>query len=320
MTPQRIAVSNRFFQILPNVRQELLDAYPDAEIWFNEGIPKFTDDELVEFIRNAEVAVIGLDRFNDAVLDRLPDLKVITCCSAGVDHIDPAALNKRDIRLGWIPGVNKDSVAELAISLMINLLRKVNLYNTGLRSGDWPAFKMGLQLRGRTVGIHGCGHIGKEVVKLLQPFGVTILASDREDFSDFYAEYGVRAVEPEELWAESEVLTIHLPKNRSTVGMYTEEVLDRLRPGIFLVNTARGGIVDEAGLQARLKDGRIAGAAVDVFAVEPVENPELIGLPNFLATPHIGGSAREAWEAMARGGIRGISENAVPQPGVYPFD
>jgi len=248
---------------------------------------------------------------------------VIACCSVGVDHIDPAVLKRHNVRLGWIPGVNKLSVAELTVSLMINLLRKVSTFNLGLRAGEWPKSRLGLQLRGRTVGIHGCGNVGKEVVRLLQPFGTTVLACDRVDYSDFYRQYGVTRVSPEELWERAELLTIHLPKNSSTIGMYSGDVLDRLRPGVFLLNTARGEIVDEAALKERLESGRIAAAAFDVFSREPPATPllaELLKLPNFLGTPHIGGSAREAWEAMLRAGIRGITENAVPEPGVYPFD
>jgi D-3-phosphoglycerate dehydrogenase len=219
--------------------------------------------------------------------------------------------------------VNKLSVAELTVSLMVNLLRKVNSFNLGLRAGQWPKSRMGLHLHGRTVGIHGCGNVGKEVVRLLQPFGVTVLACDRANYASFYRTHGVTPVSPQELWERSEILTVHLPKNSSTIGMYSAEVLGRLRPGCLLINTARGEIVDEAALAERLEDGRIGAAAFDVFSQEPPASDtlkSLLAMPNFLGTPHIGGSAREAWEAMARAGIRGLTENWVPQAGVYPFD
>ena len=316
----RVAVTSIVFRLLPYLREEILRDYPDAK--FNDDKLRFTDEELIDFLQGYDVAVIGLERFNENVVAALPDLKVVACCSVGADHIDPAALQKHGVRLGWIAGINKVSVAELTIGLMIDLLRKVNVYNVGLRNGEWPTNKMGLHLRGRTVGIHGCGNIGQELVRLLQPFGVEILASDRVDYADFYREYGVTAVEPEELRARSEILTLHLPKNSTTMGMYDAAALDQIRPGACLINTSRGGIVDEAALRERLEDGRIAAAAFDVFAVEPstAADSPLMGLPNMLATPHIGGSAREAWEAMGRAGIRGITENKVPEPGVYPFD
>jgi len=318
----RVAVTSMIFDLLPHLKGELLAKHPGAK--FREGDGKITEDWLIDFFRGYEVAVIGIEsRFTERVISSLPELKVIACCSVGVDHIDPEVLNRHKVRVGWMPGVNKVSVAELTISNMISLLRKVGSFNVGLREGIWPKTRMGLLLKGRTVGIHGCGHVGKEVVRLLQPFGVSVLACDRVDYADFYTEYGVTRVTPEQLWARSEVLTIHLPKNKTTIGMYTAEVLDKLRPGCFVVNTARGGIVDEAALKARLEDGRIAAAAFDVFSQEPPATAELLALmklPNFLATPHIGGSAREAWEAMGRAGIRAIEQNAVPEPGVYPFD
>ena len=127
-------------------------------------------------------------------------------------------------------------------------------------------------------------------------------------------------VTPDELWSRSEVLTVHLPRNSSTIGLYSAEVLDQLRPGAYVVNTARGRIFDEQALRERLEGGRIAAAAFDVFAIEPPDDFELMQLPNFLATAHIGAGAEEAWIAMAEAGIRGITENAVPEPGVYPFD
>lgn len=317
----RVAVTSMIFNLLPYLKDELLAQYPDAK--FKNDEDKITEDWLIDFLDGYEAVVIGIEKYTEKVISSLPELKAIACCSVGVDHIDPEVLKKHDVRLGWIAGVNRLSVAELAVSLMINLLRKVNSYNRGLRAGEWPRSRLGLQLRGRTVGIHGCGNVGKELVRLLQPFEVTILACDRVDYADFYREYGVTPVSPEELRERSEILTIHLPKNRSTTGMYTAAVLDQLRPDCLLINTARGDIVDEAALKERLEDGRIAAAAFDVFSQEPPANVELLDLlklPNFLATPHIGGSALEAWEAMARAGIKGISVNAVPEPGVYPFD
>ena len=310
-------MTSGLFAAMPEMAARIRASYPDAKIV--EGRPPSTEDEVIEFVRGHEVVVAGIEKYTKRVLENLPDLRVIACCSAGVDHLDAALLNERGIRMGWIPGVNKYAVSEMAVSFMIDILRDIHTSNVRLRQGQWSRSR-GLLLRGRTVGIHGCGNIGKEVVKLLQPFGCTILACDRVDYQDFYGEYGVTAVPPDELWSRSEVLTVHLPRNSTTIGMYSAEVLDKLRPGVFVVNTARGAIFDEVALAERLRDGRIAAAAFDVFAIEPPGDNELLELPNFLATAHIGAGAEEAWIAMAEAGIRGITENAVPEPGVYPFD
>jgi D-3-phosphoglycerate dehydrogenase len=313
----KVAVTSGLFAAMPDMAQRVRASYPDAKIV--EGRPPSTEDEVIDFVQGYEVVVAGIERYTERVLDNLPDLKVIACCSAGVDHLDAALLHQRGIRMGWIPGVNKYAVSEMAVCFMIDILRDIHTSNVRLRSGQWSRAR-GLLLRGRTVGIHGCGNIGKEVVKLLQPFGCQILACDRVDYGDFYQEYGVTAVSPEELWAQSEVLSVHLPRNSSTIGMYDTVALDQLRPGVYVVNTARGGIFDEASLQERLEDGRIAAAAFDVFAIEPPDSFGLMQLPNFLGTAHIGGGAEEAWVAMAEAGIRGITDNVVPEPGVYPFD
>ena len=127
-------------------------------------------------------------------------------------------------------------------------------------------------------------------------------------------------VEPDELWARSDVLTIHLSKNASTISLYTGGVLDKMKPGSILINAARGNLVDEDALAARLKSGRIAGAGFDVFAVEPANGNPLIALPNFFASPHIGATTVESWAAMLASGMHGIENAYDPEPGVYPFD
>jgi D-3-phosphoglycerate dehydrogenase len=317
---RKVAVPLPYFGFFPLLRAELAAKYPGAK--FAEPGLLLQGESLVEFLRGFDTAVIGLNRFTDEVCAALPELKVVSLCSAGVDHIDPAILRKHGIRMWWAPGINKISVSELAVCYMVYALRRVHFFSTILRKGEWkgpPGF--GGDLRGRTVGIHGVGYIGKEVIRLLQPYGVKILACDREDFSGFYRQFdNVEKVDAEALWARSDVLTIHLSKNRSTLGMYTAEVQQRLKPGVILVNCARGGMFDEAALAENLASGRIGGAAFDVFAVEPANGNPLLGLPNMFASPHIGATTVESWQAMLRSGMHGIEHAYEPEPGVYPFD
>jgi D-3-phosphoglycerate dehydrogenase / 2-oxoglutarate reductase len=315
----RVAVTTPYFGFFPKLKAELAARYPGAR--FRTDGRRLDEDELIEYLAGYEAAVIGLDRFTDRVCASLPNLKVISLCSAGVDHIDPAILNTYGIKMWWAAGINKVSVAELAVCYMVYGVRRLQLFSSLLRRAEWKGpIGFGADLRGRTVGIHGCGHVGKEVVKLLQPYGVTILACDRVDFTDFYRRWNVEKVEPDELWARSDVLTIHLSRNATTIGMYTGEVLDRMKPGAILINCARGQIVDEVALKARLESGRIAGAAFDVFAVEPANGNPLLELPNFFGSPHIGATTVESWEAMLRSGVHGIEHAYRPEPGVYPFD
>jgi D-3-phosphoglycerate dehydrogenase len=318
---KKIGVSARMFHVLPYLKDEIRAAWPDAEIVFGAPRAVYSPADIVEFFAGCDAAVISLERFTEEVLAELPDLEVVACCSAGVDHVDPALMRRHGIRVGWRPGVNRHAVAEMAVSLMIDLLRGIAIYRRAMeRDAAWPLTRTGRLLRGRTVGIHGCGNIGREVVRLLAPFGCTVLASDRADISAFCAEHGVEVVPAAELRARSQVLTLHLPRNATTRGLYTADVLDELMPGCLLVNTARGSIVDETALLERLRDGRIAAAAFDVFDEEPVRDRRLLTQENFLVTPHIGGSAIEAMEGLGRSGIRGIADGTVPEPGVYPFD
>ncbi len=315
----RVAVTTPYFDFFPELKAELAAKYPGAK--FRTDRRRLEEDDLIAFLKGCDAAVIGLDRFTDRVCASLPDLKVVSLCSAGVDHIDPAILNKYGIKMWWAAGINKVSVAELAVCYMVFSVRRLQLFCSLLASGEWKGpIGFGTDLRGRTVGIHGCGHVGQEVVKLLQPYGVKILACDRVDFSDFYRQWNVEKVEADELWARSDVLTIHLSRNATTIGLYTGEVLDRMKKGSILINCARGNIVDEVALKQRLESGHIAGAAFDVFAVEPANDNPLLDLPNFFGSPHIGATTVESWEAMLRSGMHGIEHAYRAEPSVYPFD
>ncbi len=315
----RVAVTTAYFDFFPEIKAEMAARYPDTK--FRTERPRLSEDQLIAYLKGYDAAVIGIENFSERVLAALPELKVISLISAGVDHIDPALLNQHDVRMWWAAGINKVSVAELTVAYMITALRRVHEFSSILRQGAWRgAMGFGSELRGKTVGIHGCGHIGKEVVKLLQPFGVTLLACDRVDIAEFCRQWNVQSVAPEELWARSDVLTLHLSLNSSTVGLYTPQVLAKLKPGMVLVNCARGRMVDETALAENLKSGHIAAAAFDVFAVEPANDNPLLELPNLFASPHIGATTREAWAAMLRSGMDGIAKAYRPEPGVYPFD
>src|SRR5262245_36734150 len=186
----RVAVTTPYFDFFPELKAELAAAYPGTR--FRTERRPLGEDELIDYLAGHDTAVIGLDRFTDRVCAALPELKVISLCSAGVDHIDPAILKKHGKRMWWAAGINKVSVSELTVAYMVLALRRVHYFSSALARGEWKGpIGFGADLNGRTIGIHGCGHIGKAVVKLLQPYGVRILASDRVDYSDFYRQHGV---------------------------------------------------------------------------------------------------------------------------------
>ncbi|MCP5367797.1 MAG: phosphoglycerate dehydrogenase [Hyphomicrobiales bacterium] len=304
-----IAVCSRSFSRNPVLRAELLERYDN--VTFNDTGASLSGDALADYLRGHARAVIALETVDAALLDRVPELRVIAKYGVGLDMLDLDAMAARGVSLGWTGGVNKRSVTELVISFAVALLRHVPAANGEVRAGTWRQH-VGRLLSDRTVGIVGCGHVGKDLAVILRALGCTVLAHDIRDFSDFYARHDIEPVTLEDLLARADVVTLHLPLDASTRGILSADRLALLRADAVLINTARGNLVDEAALKAMLMDGRLAAAAFDVFATEPPEDAELLNLPNFLATPHIGGSAEEAILAMGRAAIEGLGRFGDP--------
>jgi phosphoglycerate dehydrogenase-like enzyme len=304
-----VGVTSRSFSRHPLLRAELLERYSDVR--FNDEGRALAGQDLVAFARGRRKLITALERIDEPILAALPDLEVISKYGVGTDMLDKDALIRRGIRLGWTGGVNKRSVAELTLAFMIALLRRVNELDREIRAGEWKN-RVGRCLTGRVVGIVGCGHIGKDLAVMLKVFGCRILAHDIRDFPEFYRAHGITAVGLAELLRRSDVVTLHLPLDERTRNLLDADRLSLMKPDAILVNTARGGLVDEGALKSALIGGRLAGAAFDVFATEPPQDLEVIRLPNFLSTPHIGGSSEEAILAMGRAAIDGLDTNAVP--------
>lgn len=308
-TTDKVAVCSRSFSRNIALRDELLSRY--EHVTFNETGRQLEGDELVEFLRGHDKAITALERINDYVLSRLPELKVIGKYGVGLDMIDMAAMRAHGKRLGWAGGVNRRSVSELVVAFAITMLRHVHAANREILSGTWRQH-VGGELSGRTFGIIGCGHVGKDLVQLLKPFGCSILVNDIRYYPDFYEAHGIKPVALEELLMHSDLVTLHVPLDESTRGLLSKDRLALMKPTAVLLNAARGGLVDEKALKQMLQNNNLAAAAFDVFAVEPPQDAELLSLPNFLATPHIGGSAAEAILAMGRAAIDGLDVNEIP--------
>jgi D-3-phosphoglycerate dehydrogenase len=311
-TQDRVAVCSRSFSSNPTLRAELLARY--SQVTFNDAGIQLGGDALVEFLGGHDKAITGLEVINESILARLPELKVVSKYGVGLDMIDMAAMHAHGKRLGWTGGVNRRSVSELVIACAISMLRHVPAAHREVLSGSWRQH-VGGNLTGRTVGIIGCGHIGKDLALLLGPFECRILVNDIVAFPEFYAAHRIEAVNLEALLHRSDIVTLHIPLNETTRGLLDARRLALLKPGAVLINMARGGLVDESALKHMLREKRLAAAAFDVFADEPPADQELLTLPNFLATPHIGGSAHESILAMGRAAIRGLDVNEVPDIG-----
>ena len=307
----KVAVCSRSFSRNPILRAELLSRY--ANVTFNDAGNTLAGDELVAFLLGHDKAITALECIDEAILAQLPQLKVIGKYGVGLDMINMPAMNRNGIRLGWTGGINRRSVSEMVIAFAVAMLRSFPIVQREVLGGIWRQHVGGLLSR-RTVGIIGCGFIGKDLVELLQPWGCKLLAHDILDFPDFYARFNVEPVGLDELLLRSDVVTLHTPLNQSTRNILCADRLEKMKATAILINAARGGLVDETKLKNMLLEKRLAAAAFDVFAVEPPQDLELLSLPNFFATPHIGGSAEEVILAMGRAAIDGLDNNSIPHP------
>src|SRR4029453_9915049 len=301
-----VAVASLSFSKNPTLRRELLARYP--QVTFNEtGLLLMRRDDLVALLRGHERAITGLEGLDAAVFAAVPELRVVSKYGVGLDMIDLAAARRHGVSLRWTPGVNRQAVAELTIAFMIALCRSLVPLAQAVKTGGWT-HAGGRQLSSSTVGRVGCGRVGQEVARLCRAFGATVLAHDIRSYENFYRAHGVTAVTLDALLAESDIVTLHVPLDDSTRGFIGRPAPARLKPTAHLINTARGGIVDESALTEALAGGRLAGAAFDVFTEEPPTNAQLLLQPAFIGTPHIGGGTAEAVLAMGRAAIEGLDD------------
>jgi D-3-phosphoglycerate dehydrogenase len=292
-----IPVTSPSFSKNSTLRDEVIQYFPQAQ--FNLHGVRMQGKELAEYIGNAEVAIVGTEKVTEEVLSLCPNLKHIAKYGVGTDNIDFDVCEKHGVTIGWTGGVNKRSVAEMALSFMIGLCRNLYFTSHQLKQGTWNK-NGGFQLTGKTVGIIGLGHVGKEVCRLLQPFDCKILVNDIIDIQDYANQHGLHVVTKEELYQQANIVSVHVPLKEDTRSLISEQQLNSMKPTAFVINTARGGIIHQKDLGKALQNNVIAGAALDVYDEEPITDIGFLSLPNLVCTPHIGGNAEEAVLAMGR--------------------
>ncbi|ARJ67210.1 hydroxyacid dehydrogenase [Magnetospirillum sp. ME-1] len=301
----RIKVTSTSFSQNPLLAQELRAVFPDAVL--NEEGRRLAGPDLAAFLADADGAVIGLEKVDSALLDACPRLKIVAKYGVGLDNIDIPKCQDRGVAIGWTGGVNRRSVGELALCFMLGLCRNVFRTSTLMRGGVWEK-NGGVQLSGKTVGIIGLGHTGREVARLLEPLHCRVLANDILDMGDYCRDNGIIPAGKEQIFAEADVLTLHVPCTPLTTRLVNADTLRAMKPSAVLINTCRGEVVDQEALKAALKQGTIAAAAIDVYEEEPPTDMELLLLPNLVCTAHIGGNAHEAVVAMGRSAIGHLTD------------
>jgi D-3-phosphoglycerate dehydrogenase / 2-oxoglutarate reductase len=288
---------------------------PDFDIVTCDGANRA---ELLPTIADVDAILIRSATQVDAeAIAAAPRLKVIARAGVGLDNVDVKAATQAGVMVVNAPTSNIVSAAELAIGLLLASARNIVPANAALHRGEWKRSKYtGVELADKVVGIIGLGRIGILVAQRLSAFGVRLVAYDPYVQPARAAQLGVRMMSLDDVLAEADFLTVHLPKTPETVGLIGEDALRKVKPTVHIINAARGGIIDEAALYAAMVEGRVAGAGLDVYAKEPCTDSPLFTLENVVATPHLGASTDEAQEkagiAVARSVRLALAGELVP--------
>ncbi len=288
---------------------------PDFEVRHCDGANRA---ELIPAIADVDAILIRSATKVDAeALAAAKNLKVVARAGVGLDNVDVAAATQQGVMVVNAPTSNITSAAELAVGLLLASARNISPAHAALRNGEWKRSKYsGVEVTDKTVGVVGLGRIGLLVAQRLSAFGVNLIAYDPYVRPARAAQLGVRMVDLDELLAESDFITVHLPKTKETLGLIDDAALHKVKPTVHIVNAARGGIVDEQALYDALVDGRVAGAGLDVYASEPCTDSPLFTLDNVVATPHLGASTDEAQEkagvAVAKSVRQALAGELVP--------
>lgn len=309
--PGRVLVTSSFFDPAdPATAGRLREA--GLEVDFAPLHGSRTPEELVGLLGDAVAAVVSTDPFTAAVLERAPRLRVVARVGVGYDTVDVDAAAARGIAVTTTPGANDDSVADHAVGLMLAVTRRIVEQDAAVRRGDWTSRSrlIGWDLYGKTVGVVGLGRIGLGVARRLRGFSTHVLATDPVVASSDHAEL----VPLDELLERADLVTLHVPLSPATRGLLGARELALLKPEAILVNTSRGGVVDEAALAEALAAGRLRGAGLDVFEDEPPPRSALFELPNVVLTPHLAGVTAESAQRMLAQAVECVLDVLAGRP------
>ena len=319
-TLDKVAITSRSFSANKYLVEELRARY--ANITLNNSGKTLGGSELLEFLDGQNKVIVGLENFDKNLIDQLPELKVISKFGVGLNNIDLESMKEHSISLGFQPGTNKQSVAELALMHIFIALRKAPSSKEDICNNIWSQNK-GHELFGKTIGIIGFGNIGQRLAELLESFKCKIVFYDGIEFSkeelvdkfpsrseDFINNLQQSSLN--EVLKEADIVSIHIPLLEETQNLISVDELACLKKDVRIINTSRGGIVDEKALEDFLNQNKNAFAAFDVFETEPAFNHPLLKLNNFYATSHLGSMTIEGVISMGIAAINGLDENRIP--------
>jgi len=314
--------------IADNVSKHAVEILQEDKTWDVVFLPAKKGSSVADEIADADALVVrSATKVTAELLERAPRLRAIGRAGVGVDNVDLDAATKRGIVVMNTPGGNANSVAEHTLALLLALARRIPQADASMKKGAWEKKKLtGIELRGKTLGLVGLGRIGSEVARLARAFQMEVIAYDPYVSLRLAQSQDVKLVKLEELLQSSDFLSLHTAATPETLHFLNAERLALTKPGVRIVNCARGDLIQEDDLLKALESGQVAGAALDVFEKEPPREPRLVAHPNMIATPHIAGSTEEAQEIVGiniaeqvRDYLRlGVPRNAVNMPHVSP--
>jgi D-3-phosphoglycerate dehydrogenase len=276
-----------------------------AELVFNPHGRPLSEDELVSLLEGCDGCIAGLDFFTKKVMDSARGLKVISRYGAGFDRVDTAAAKARNIVVCNTPGANAQAVADLAFGLLLSAARKLPMLDRKTREGEWVR-STGMELCGKTMGILGLGAVGKGVARRALGFSMKVMAYDPYIDRNYAEENGIAVSEFTPLIRDSDVVSLHLPLNEETRHIISGDVMKSMKKGTIIINSARGGLIDEEAAYTLLKEGHLGGLGLDAFEEEPPKRSPLFELDNVVVTPHTGSHTFEATAAMAAMSVQNL--------------
>lgn len=275
----------------------MIEDFADEVVYNDLGIP-LKGEELLKRLEGCDGYIAGVDYIDADVIEKMPtSLKVISRYGAGVDRVDIPAATKKGIKVTNTPGANAVAVCELAFALMLCAARNIPKLHKAVENGEWPRSE-GIELNGKKLGIVGMGAIGKNLAIRAKAFGMSVCAYDPFFDEKFAAEHGVERMELDDLLKAADFISLHVPLNDSTRHMIDARCIAEMKQGAIVINTARGGLIDEAAAAEAIKAGKLGGMGLDAFEEEPLKESPLLGLDRVIFTPHTGAHTGEAVSNM----------------------